>query len=62
MKPHEVKPGLYILTAPEGPVSPRGVVKVIQDEREFPTIWIDEEKRWPIHALPSGCTLTPVNE
>lgn len=55
-----MKPGLYKITAPVGTLAPCGIVKVIQDERGFPTIWIDEQKRWPIHMLPEGTTLEAV--
>jgi len=41
-------------------VAPRGVVAVIADERGFPTILIDEGKRWPLHMLPPGCRLIPL--
>lgn len=52
-----MKPGLYKITAPAGTLAPCGIVNVIQDERGFPTIRIDEQKRWPIYQLPQGTTL-----
>jgi hypothetical protein len=55
----DITPGIYWLTAPEGTLAPRGIVRVVADERGFPTIWIDEQKRWPISMLPEGTELAP---
>jgi len=54
-------PGLYRLSAPEGALAPTGIVRVILDDRGFPTIWIDEQKRWPIHMLPEGSVLEEIS-
>jgi len=53
--------GLYRCECEDsGVVAPRGVVEVIADERGFPTILIDEVKRWPLKMLPPGCRLIPL--
>jgi hypothetical protein len=54
--------GRYICDHPDPAASvPRGEIKVIQDERGFPTIYVDQGKRWPIHFLPKGTRLRPLN-
>lgn len=53
-----VQPGRYICECDDpNAAAPRSEVLVINDERGFPTIFIDEEKRWPVHMLPDGCRL-----
>lgn len=45
------RPGTYLVS---GLNCPQGECLVIDDERGFPTIFINRVARWPIHMLPPG--------